>query len=855
MRIIKPQHLSILPRTFERQQRAYLCVSVIAFCPLLGEAALLPEQELWPTVTPLLGDTPLDMGLPKTGGEYIVAANAMAPGGAAVTQLKVGAKVGALQKILQVHGAREWRGRQISAPAPFKQMPLNWQQAYGGAEFTDNPFGTGAPLKNASGDIPLPLPCVEYPHDPATAPGKAITPASFFALHPMSTQRKRFDGTYDSAWLKQDYPGPPKDFDWRYHCIASADQWQAEPFKGDEVVELVHMHGEHARISGRLPGITPVIGVRLDRMADNAMRFIEPKLTTVWLFPNQLRMALVWHSLLQVGDEFGDDVQLVMAAAEWTGKPRGKDHYLKAVAERQDKERGAIKMLDDHELLPEGLATPNDSAKRHLGLMGMSDQVRDAIAGKLAENKQSLNAKLATVPKSTDPSAAAANPLAQFNLPVSMGDTLPASTQEFLDLARKVEPVLAQMAKQLTAQDKPATVKAAKKPARDAAPSLTAVPLAPGQELPQAALARVQQIQPQADAAMLGIAHLSEAPPAIDAATAEQWRTSAQKAKEQGRSFAGLKLQGADFSGMDLSGVDFTGAELESTNFANATLQGATFERCPLAFANFSGAKLKGASFAGSNLGKAAFAKADAESCNFQGATLSNTQLNGAQLAGCNFRGATLLETNLEQARLNGAVLSGCIVLRSKLRGADMSQADITKASFVESDLQGAAFRRAVLTSADFVTCMLDGAVFDEASADNARFVHGSSLKAASFAGASLRKACLRNMPLVQSNFERAQMDQADLSHAQCGKARLFKASLKNALLLKCDLQAAVLQSANLMQAVMQHADLRGADLRGTNLFACDMARIETDAQTRTDQAFTAKVRTVPARKVLAPST
>ena len=71
---------------------------------------------------------------------------------------------------------------------------------------------------------------------------------------------------------------------------------------------------------------------------------------------------------------------------------------------------------------------------------------------------------------------------------------------------------------------------------------------------------------------------------------------------------------------------------------------------------------------------------------------------------------------------------------------------------------------------------------------------------------------------------------------------------------MKADFSRARLARANLMQVVAQHAVFNGADLTGCNLFASDLARVDVDTETRLDDAYMAKARTLPRRKVEPPA-
>ncbi|MCW7541342.1 DUF2169 domain-containing protein [Aquabacterium sp. A7-Y] len=896
MRVLKPQCLSVLHRCFERQRRAYLGVAVVGFVPLGEEPALLPEQELWQLVPPLLGDTPLDAAMPKYGAEFLVSGDACAPGGEPVAGLETRVRLGGLSKTLHVFGTRRWEGRAFSQPEPFVRMPMGWEQAYGGPDFELNRQGRGrAPVTTAAGRVHE-LPQVEYPAQPSVAPNQAIAPASFGPLGPMSPQRKRFDGSYDAAWMQQDFPGTPADLDWRYFCVGSEDQWQSCAFSGDETLELVHLHPDRPRITGRLPGVCPVVVVRDKGMAVGMGRFLECRLSTVWFFPNQLRAALIWHALMPVADEFADQVELMCVGAEWLGQPRPREqHYLQAISERLDEEHGALRTLDDTDLLPAGLAVPNESLARFEALLKSSGIGLQRHQDKLRSETERLESELQSVlgeQALAEARQRQAEALVALQAP-DLSAGLPGDTRSLIAWARRPSLQRGAALEQLQQQARDGVLDDVHQvlsgagfetsvlaPFRDRLaggpgagqplPSLTQLlrdverPLS---ELPAPHAGQLAPASPittemreraaQADAKMQPLwraaAHVRETPPPVDAGTAERWRHSAAQLKAQGKSFAGLTLLGADFRQMDLSGADFSGATLDGADFSGAGLAGACFDRASLAHARFVQARLQGASFAEANLGKSDLSRALCLQNSFRGANLTQAVLAQAQLDESVFEGASLLETDLSGVRLVSARLDHLVLLRCRLGAASLVGAHLNKTSFIECEAAGAVFAQAGLASADFVNCRLDGAVFDGAEADNVRFVHHCSLVKASFRGAVMRRASLRGLALEGADFQRCRLDGADLGDSRCAGADFSRASLSEALLAKAGLQGCRFVAANLMRAILQHAQLQRADLRDSNLFAVDLARIDSDEHTRWERAYTAKVRTLPALKVLPP--
>ncbi|MCB1955241.1 MAG: DUF2169 domain-containing protein [Rhodocyclaceae bacterium] len=892
MRILKPQHLSLMHRCFERQRRAYLGVAVMAYLPIRESAALLPEQELWQEVAPLMRpEVPLDAALPKSGAEFLMIGDACAPGGEPVTGLEVEARVGGLHKRLHVYGERFWLDSQRTSDVrPFTRQPVSWEHAWGGPKVAENPVGRGAdPEPTAAGPLRA-VPPVQHPDHPCTAPKGPCLPASFAPIPPMWPQRKQFDGTYDDAWLKNEFPAPPKDFNWRFHCIGSADQWQADPFQGDEAIEIVHMHPEHARLEYRLPGIRPVIVARMARGEGSSDRLGEPRLSTIWLLPNQLRVVLVWHAMFEVANEFADDVELLCAGLEWQDRPREPGHYLKAIADRLDPERGAEKMLDDHELLPEGLATPNETIehfRKSLGTSGVDmtrietqlaaadKQVDDAMvkaygAAFAAKARQASQAAIARIGVPRPPTQMPSDPTGLMAAGRNLFARIPKPEDIKSLLQSHQTGIRSNVAASLRAEGVPdASITRALHPTP---PPVADTPrqvlarfdsmIAQASQRPNIQLPRIddglRRLVDRADSLqsglLRGVAHMQPRPPRLAQEVAGRWRESAARARQVGQSFAGLKLKSAEFSGMDLSGVDFSGGELEGIDFSGATLVGAKFNDAGLAHANFSGAKLDGASFVGANIGKADLSGASCVGARFTDAIAQYTKLAKARLEGTDWSGVTLLEVEAAESDWSQARLEQATLIKGKFAGSRFVGANLTRATVLESDLSGSDFSSMRGEAADFITCQLDGSRFDGCEAVNLRFVYRSSLKGASFKAARMPGSNLRGAPLQEADFTEAQLDGADFSEAVCAKGCFERASLKGALLMKADFSAARMAGANLMQVVAQHAVFNGADLSGSNLFASDLSRVDVDTETRLDNAFMAKARTMPRHKVEPPA-
>ena len=111
----------------------------------------------------------LDMGFPKPRGEFLVTGSCFAPRGEERPIVQVSVRVGDYRKKLYVFGHRYWKEPGptvygLTLPEPFAEMPLTYQNAFGGEGFLKNPVGKGMkPATTPTGEMAHPLPNIEYP--------------------------------------------------------------------------------------------------------------------------------------------------------------------------------------------------------------------------------------------------------------------------------------------------------------------------------------------------------------------------------------------------------------------------------------------------------------------------------------------------------------------------------------------------------------------------------------------------------------------------------------------------------------------------------------------------------------------
>lgn len=216
--------------------------------PKAGEPVRLHDEQLPLIMADTFSGAPgfsapvyeIDYAPRKPACDVLLVGSAHAPEGRQVTRLRVGVRVGRMEKAFDVVGDRVWQagltGISATAPKHFTTMPVSYDFAFGGADrhsdderehdaYLPNPSGRGwhKQLKNAWVDG-TPLPNTEEIGKPVSFPSDKHKPMALGPLARGWPQRARFAGTYDDAWLADVFPFLPKDFDERYYQAAPEDQ-------------------------------------------------------------------------------------------------------------------------------------------------------------------------------------------------------------------------------------------------------------------------------------------------------------------------------------------------------------------------------------------------------------------------------------------------------------------------------------------------------------------------------------------------------------------------------------------------------------------------------------------------------
>lgn len=252
---------------------------------------------------PLRHGTDLVAWKPKC--DVLLRASCFAPGGRPTGEVLAGFGVGGWRKLARVLGERTWKvglfERSPGTAIPFASMPLDWEHAYGGPEYPDNPAGKGFRT-----DF---LPNVEYPEVRLSSYASKVPPAAFLPINRMWKSRMAKMGSADASYVKKRFPLPPGDFDWSYFNEAPEDQQLAHYLNGDEELTFANLHADHPSWSTRLPGMRIRLFVE-DSDEQGAQRTREVQMNCDTLFANieEGYLHLLWRGLLPIRSEDRSEV-------------------------------------------------------------------------------------------------------------------------------------------------------------------------------------------------------------------------------------------------------------------------------------------------------------------------------------------------------------------------------------------------------------------------------------------------------------------------------------------------------------------------------------------------------------------
>lgn len=729
MKILKPDDLALLYRSFRFGGQPMLSVGIIAMFDLRANAVgLIDEAAMWPIVQGSLGaDAALDDGMPKPAGEFMLYGAAYAPHGVPVAALEVAVNLGGHGKRLAVHGERsvDAAGR-TGAPAPFATLAISAQHAFGGQGFEANPVGKGyLDPESAPDSRSRALPNVEYIVAPMASPPADDVPAGFWGLAPGAPQRTQYLGAFDEQWLEQTWPDLPDDTRPQFFHVAPPDQRIDGFWTGDEAFTVENMHPERARLAGRLPGLRARCFV--NRRVGQALQWTElaARAETVWLFPDQEYGLILYRATTPVSDTELDDVAHLMVAWEQLADaPLPRSHYEQLFGWQ------AGTGLEQR-------APETTEAAEAAGAASVAEIA--PMSAMLAAQTEALLARHGP-PRSAAPSGSGDAQLTLTREQVlahhQAGRSLAGRDLSGLDLSHLT----------LSGIDL--------RGALLAGTSLRAA------RLERANLADVLLHQADLSQADLSEANLSGASAAAALFTAAR--------------MAGANLSGGDFAGANFAGAQLEGATMTGTTFDGATMTGLKAARCQAGQASFAECDLTDADLGASDLAGARFNNARAPALQLTGAMCKAAEWYGADCTGARFDNADLqgsradAGTRCDAAVFTGAQLSGANWEGASLAGALLDQVVMDNADFSRVQAAGASFERTSAKGTSFAKANLSGATM------NALNLFGGSLR-----GATLERTMLNEANLFGVDFDGADPGSASLQGANIARTLLALRGVK----------------------------------------------------------------------------
>ncbi len=873
MKLVKPLKLGLLHRVFQNAGQPVLSLTAMAFFPFGQPKRLLPEVPMWTSAQDALGpELPLDLAMPKTRAELLVAGNAYVLGGKPGPATNVVVELGPIKKELYVIGDRHWEATGPSAPVPFTAMPVSWARAFGGPSFKHNTLGRGAEPVEQDGRKVIPLPNVEHKKQLVKSASDQPDPVGLGPMDQTWPVRAKHVGTYDDAWLKTRFPWFPEDFHWEFFNVAPEDQRLPGFFTGGEAFRVEGMHPEKRVVEGHVPQLSARFFLRR-RGSEELVAAPAARLDTLLLLPNIERGIAIYRTTVNVESDDAHEISHLVAAFDDPQAPRPLSHFANVLEKREDKRLAALHLLRDEDLCPKEEGTPekDDSWNDLMSLHEPKGYALDRLLKKFETQRTELKAEL--VKRGLDPAHADAQvpaPKLPPREPEALAAFLETHLSDMEQLQSEMDDRLTKSLEDARARceargvDFDALLEESKK-SGGGPPKFSAqqeidrlearrtlgknagfdVSELEAQLADPALRAQLDGLEQQMLASYRAFAHFFPEAPEPGGQDATTKRLLAEQAVGGG-SLARVDLTRADLRGLDLSGVDLTealleGVLLEGARFERANLTGAVLARASAAGVSFKGAKLEGA-----NLGKAELSGAVFDSAELKGVTLFETNLSGASLAGADLTRMTTLGSRFDGANFESAELSSLIFYEQSLRGAKLSHADLTQTVFSKCDLTGADFSGAKLVRTGIVECPCEGAVFFKAELDRTVFALGTSLARCDFKGAKMKHASFRGAPMSEADLSGAHADDCDFSEADLGAGKLYRCSLQRSLFVRTSLRGADVKSANLTNAILDKAELHGADLRSANLFRASLAKVRGDRATRLEDAYLKQILVVP---------
>ncbi|WDE01670.1 DUF2169 domain-containing protein [Thalassomonas actiniarum] len=871
MQIIKPAKLSLISKTYGFHGNRF-AIGAICFFRLgsqKAKAELLTENSQWPLISAYLNNSILDMGFAKPHGEFLIAGSACAPNRQPVTKMKVSAGIGKVKKRLKVIGNRHWDGGLLSPasyPAPFKQMPLTYQNAYGGETFAENPLGKGVIDKKSkdakSGYYHL---ANLYHHKESTgADRQKRRVAGFGPLDICWPQRAKYQGTYDQQWLKEIHPGFPNDTRAQLFNAAPKDQQIKGFFNPGDSYRLEGMHADFPVIEGLLPDIHVRAFISQLQGGDEHFKEVNTAIDTVWFFPELLLGVAIYRGVAQVNDSDGLDVKKLLLGCDGAqDPPREASYFQQVMALKSDSKTALAHIFNESQLMPaKNKVQQAQEAELYAKAKEQQQQRVEEMQALQLKKLQSSHPDTAISETKAQPQPVEDEPdpipqelLAKGDIDLSpylkFTDSLQAKARA--DMEKKLAE-----AQQLKQQHAKAAPKASESVESMQARVNNVVYVLATDLAEKAAKDKSQQKKPQwAGLLPCDLPQSDHIKQAANIASGNDRQTRQNSPQvtvfpvplpSQGpikmRRWvmellqSGTSLAGRDLAGADLSGIDFSGRDMRDVMLEQADLTGCNFTACRLDGAVFTQAILDKAIFTGCSLLKANLASAKGKQVNFNKADLTQANLMHTSLKHCDFSDARLnrvlaTEVDLSCSLLHRVSCEKGHFVQAKLVGSDWLQAEIKNCIFLQPVMDKSNWQQATLTKTLMVEGSAQGINCCGVHAEKVQFSSVAQFSRADISGGKWLGCGFRGLDLSLSDFrgsvfKNCDFGEADLSGCQLNEVLLDNCIMSQARFDKSDCRGILINETALRKCLFNKVDLRQGEIVNADLTEAEFSHCQT---------------------------
>lgn len=823
---ININNISLL--TFARCTRRSFCVTIgLLYGP---DQSVIPANQALPWLARRFAGQPFDRGLKKNTGTFAVHGTAYPLTRSHKTSgMTLHMQAGETEKKLYVFPPRKWQnglsGWTPQISGELTPLCIDMHHAFGGKYLPDNPDGVGYesdPDKWAG----MPLSQIESEISTST-PDQPRTVACFLPLPPQCTQRQQFWGTTDDNWLLSRAPCPPADSDLRWFNEVAEDQVAADYWKGNEYWQVTGMHPQSECVNGFLPAFRPRLFIQ--RHALNVTEEQPLDLDTIWFFPDEEHVLLLYRSELAVTDPDGEDIARLGAvceyqsvdakpAADWINSlwpvtlsplPAETTSSPSSPVEKPD-----IKLSQQkwHEFLKKCYAAHNTAGNDIIEKINILLKNNGLSPLPDLSPPPDLSTKKTGIAISTTKPGTEKTP---FNAGMELATSLIQRHKDNVARHLKISP--GQLEKKISQLN------------NTSAPSLRAI-LLQHDNIPSSVLNNtfIQELMKASD--KIRMPQSTPAPPikttpekkhqpSVDITWTRESLVCAISPQDplSGQYFTDLDLSNTDFSHTVLSRCLFKNCQLTDATLKYVRFSECTFQDCDFNNADFSFSIFEGTIFQSCGLEKVCFSQSTARKMMMRDCRLIN-----ADMTECHWLQAVLVNCNLTNAKARKAVFTSSCMNTCNLSAMILNDACLNKVVMENCQLDNTCMVRAELYASAWSGCTGQKIDMSFAQASDIRMERGCVLPDINLSHAMLSNASLRNIQLPGSCLRFACLDHALLLCCELINSDGYHLTARGTNFTGCDLSRASWLGANLHSASLRKTVLDNTDLSGSNLHAVD---------------------------------